>query len=138
MSSDSGLFSHSLLSWSIDDLPFCFTSIIVLSDKNSSRQCGYTAYDGGLCSILEDRSIQKLMFDCREDVDALKNLYNVRLDGILDVQLLEVMNRIRNSGYTTIRSLKHCLELFLSDKTIGIKNRSLTYIYIFKLFYTRP
>jgi hypothetical protein len=39
MSSDSGLFSHSLLSWSIDDLPFSFTSIIVLSDTNSSRQC---------------------------------------------------------------------------------------------------
>jgi exonuclease 3'-5' domain-containing protein 1 len=77
-----------------------------------------TAYDGGLCSILEDRSIQKLMFDCREDADALKHLYNVRLDGILDVQLLEVINRIRNRGYTTIRSLKHCLELFVSDKTM--------------------
>jgi hypothetical protein len=121
MSSDSGLFSHSLLSWDIDDLPFSFTSIIVLSDTNRSRQClriGNTAYDGGLRSILEDKSIQKLMFDCREDADALKHLYNVRLDGVLDVQLLEVMNRIRSIGYTTIRSLKHCLDLFVSDKTM--------------------
>ena len=39
---------------------------------------GSTAYDGGLRSILEDRSIQKLMFDCREDTDAIKHLYNVR------------------------------------------------------------
>ena len=88
---------------------------------------GSTVYDGGLCSILEDRSIQKLMFDCREDADALKHLYNVRLDGVLDVQLLEVMNRIRNRGYTTIRSLKHCLELFVSDKTmieVKLKGRS--------------
>ena len=88
---------------------------------------GSTVYDGGLCSILEDRSIQKLMFDCREDADALKHLYNVRLDGVLDVQLLEVMNRIRNRGYTKIRSLKHCLELFVSDKTmieVKLKGRS--------------
>ena len=79
---------------------------------------GNTAYDGELRSILEDKSIQKLMFDCREDADALKHLYNVRLDGVLDVQLLEVMDRIRHSGYTKIRSLKHCLELFVSDKTM--------------------
>jgi exonuclease 3'-5' domain-containing protein 1 len=67
------------------------------------------------------------MFDCREDADALKHLYNVRLDGVLDVQLLEVMNRIRNRGYTKIRSLKHCLELFVSDKTmieVKLKGRS--------------
>ena len=88
---------------------------------------GNTAYDGGLRFILEDRSIQKLMFDCREDADALKHLYNVRLDGVLDVQLLEVMDRIRNRGYTKIRSLKHCLELFVSDETmleVKLKGRS--------------
>jgi len=88
---------------------------------------GNTAYDGGLRSILEDRSIQKLMFDCREDADALKHLHNVRLDGVLDVQLLEVMNRINCRGYTTIRSLKHCIELFLSDRTmleVKLKGRS--------------
>jgi hypothetical protein len=48
----------------------------------------------------------------------LQALFYVRLDGVLDVQLLEVMDRIRNRGYTTIRSLKHCLELFVSDKTM--------------------
>ena len=79
---------------------------------------GNAAYDGGLRSILEDKSINKLMFDCREDADALKHLHNVRLDGVLDVQLLEVMNRIRHTGYTKIRSLMHCLELFVSDKTM--------------------
>ena len=59
-----------------------------------------------------------LMFDCREDADALKHLYNVRLDGVLDVQLLEVMDRIRYRGYTKIRSRMHCLELFVSDITM--------------------
>ena len=91
---------------------------------------GNTAYDGGLRSILEDKSIQKLMFDCREDADALEHLHNVRLDGVLDVQLLEVKNRIRQTGYTKIRSLKHCLELFVSDKTmleVKLKGRSSMY-----------
>jgi exonuclease 3'-5' domain-containing protein 1 len=88
---------------------------------------GSAVYDRGLRSILEDKSIKKLMFDCREDADALKHLYNVRLDGVLDVQLLEVMNRIIHRGYTKIRSLKHCLELFVSDKTmleVKLKGRS--------------
>jgi exonuclease 3'-5' domain-containing protein 1 len=85
------------------------------------------AYDRGLRSILEDKSINKLMFDCREDADALKHLYNVRLDGVLDVQLLEVMNRIIHRGYTKIRSLNHCLELFVSHETmlkVKLKGRS--------------
>jgi exonuclease 3'-5' domain-containing protein 1 len=93
---------------------------------------GSTAYDGGLRSILEDRSIQKLMFDCREDADALKHLYNVRLDGVLDVQLLEVMSRIIHRGYTKIRSLKHCLELFVSDKTVNFQKDQKTLTTVIK------
>ena len=88
---------------------------------------GNAAYDRGLRSILEDKSIKKLMFDCREDADALKHLYNVRLDGVLDVQLLEVMDRIIHTGYTKIRSLMHCLKVFVSDEImvqVKLKGRS--------------
>jgi exonuclease 3'-5' domain-containing protein 1 len=91
---------------------------------------GSAAYDRGLRSILEDKSIKKLMFDCREDADALKHLYNVRLDGVLDVQLLEVMNRIIHRGYTKIRSLIHCLKLFVFDEImLEVKLKGTTYMY---------
>ena len=33
------------------------------------------------------------MFDCRQDSDALWNQFNVKLTGVLDLQLLEVMYR---------------------------------------------
>jgi exonuclease 3'-5' domain-containing protein 1 len=82
---------------------------------------GYTAYDGGLCSILEDRSIQKLMFDCREDADALKHLYNVGLDGVLDVQLLEVMIPFGSCYPTSFidNSITKCIVKFEKRKDIN-------------------
>jgi hypothetical protein len=50
-------------------------------------------FDQGFCSLLVNKSIASLMFDCREDADTLEHLHNVRLDGVLDIQLLEVMRR---------------------------------------------
>ncbi|XP_052072720.1 piRNA biogenesis protein EXD1-like [Mytilus californianus] len=79
---------------------------------------GNSVFDDGLRSILEDSGLEKLMFDCREDADALLHLHKVKLDGVLDVQILEVNNRIYRNGYTKIRSLKHCLELYVNDDTL--------------------
>ncbi|XP_063447957.1 piRNA biogenesis protein EXD1-like [Mytilus trossulus] len=81
---------------------------------------GNSVFDDGLRSILEDSGIEKLMFDCREDADALLHIHKVKLNGVLDVQILEVNNRIHvyRNGYTKIRSLKHCLELFVNDNTL--------------------
>lgn len=81
---------------------------------------GNSVFDDGLRSILEDSGIEKLMFDCREDADALLHIHKVRLNGVLDVQILEVNNRIHvyRNGYTKIRSLKHCLELYVIDDTL--------------------
>ncbi|XP_063447956.1 piRNA biogenesis protein EXD1-like [Mytilus trossulus] len=81
---------------------------------------GNSVFDDGLRSILEDSGIEKLMFDCREDADALLHIHKVKLNGVLDVQILEVNNRIHvyRNGYTKIRSLKHCLEVFLEDDTL--------------------
>ncbi|XP_063396016.1 piRNA biogenesis protein EXD1-like [Mytilus trossulus] len=81
---------------------------------------GNSVFDDGLRSILEDSGIEKLMFDCREDADALLHIHKVKLNGVLDVQILEVNNRIHvyRNGYTKIRSLKHCLELFVTDNTL--------------------
>ncbi|VDI46491.1 exonuclease 3'-5' domain-containing protein 1 [Mytilus galloprovincialis] len=81
---------------------------------------GNSVFDDGLRTILEDSGIEKLMFDCREDADALLHLHKVKLDGVLDVQILEVSNRVHiyRNGYTKIRSLKHCLEEYVNDNTL--------------------
>ncbi|XP_063447945.1 piRNA biogenesis protein EXD1-like [Mytilus trossulus] len=81
---------------------------------------GDSVFDDGLRSILEDSGIEKLMFDCREDADALLHIHKVKLNGVLDVQILEVNNRIHvyRNGYTKIRSLKHCLEEYVKDDTL--------------------
>ncbi|XP_052777939.1 piRNA biogenesis protein EXD1-like [Mya arenaria] len=52
----------------------------------------------GLKEVLEDKNVMKLMFDCREDADALFNQFHVKLDGVLDIQLLEIMKRSQFEG----------------------------------------
>lgn len=54
---------------------------------------GPSAFDSGLKSLLEDPDAEKLMFDCRHDADALWHLYGVYLDGVLDLQLMDVLLR---------------------------------------------
>jgi len=46
---------------------------------------------------LEDPACQKLMFDCRRDSDALAHQFGVRIEGVLDVQLMDVALR-RKAG----------------------------------------
>lgn len=43
--------------------------------------------------ILESREVVKVFFDVRNDSDALSGLYNVRVEGIEDLQLLELASR---------------------------------------------
>lgn len=54
----------------------------------------------GLGEILQDKSIGKLMFDCREDSDALWHQFNIKLTGVLDLQLLEILYRRENDTAT--------------------------------------
>ncbi|KAG8927347.1 hypothetical protein FRC02_008264 [Tulasnella sp. 418] len=43
--------------------------------------------------ILEDEDIPKVFFDCRNDSDALYNLFQVDMKGVKDVQLMELATR---------------------------------------------
>ena len=54
-----------------------------------------TAFDHGLRDLLQsDRdTMTKLMFDCRNDSDALLHLFNVKLDGVLDLQVVDYLRR---------------------------------------------
>ena len=53
-------------------------------------------FSSGLGEILEDKSREKLTFDCRQDSDALWHQFKVKLSGVLDLQLLEVIYRREN------------------------------------------
>lgn len=48
-----------------------------------------------LKSLLEDKTVPKALFDCRNDSDALYNLYKVDMGGVIDLQLMELATRKR-------------------------------------------
>ena len=52
---------------------------------------GHLVFSSGLGEILEDKHCEKLTFDCRQDSDALWHQFKVKLSGVLDFQLLEVI-----------------------------------------------
>ncbi|TGJ84814.1 hypothetical protein E0Z10_g3982 [Xylaria hypoxylon] len=61
-----------------------------------------------LKSILESSSIPKVFFDVRRDSDALYSHYGIQLQGIQDLQLMELATRTH--GRTFISGLKKCIE----------------------------
>ena len=115
---------------------------------------GKAIFIGGLKEILEDSTQQKLSFDCRQDSDALWHQFNVKLAGVVDIQLLEVMYRRENptseslkvpkppsktkfgrykrrSNLTDqiekINGYQRCLKLYLEDdKLVEVKNSGRT------------
>lgn len=107
---------------------------------------GKAIFSSGLREILEDNSQEKLMFDCRQDSDALWHQFNVKLTGVFDLQLLEIMYRRENSGSASkpsstkykrrkqktdevenINGYRRCLELYVEDKNfIKVKDEGNT------------
>lgn len=95
---------------------------------------GQAVFSEGLGEILEDKSREKLMFDCRQDSDALWHQFNVKLTGVLDLQLLEILCRHRRTAsgsqssarnkrrrcqitdeVENISGFRRCLERYLGD-----------------------
>ncbi|KAI1812342.1 ribonuclease H-like protein [Poronia punctata] len=64
-----------------------------------------------LKSILESRTIPKVFFDVRCDSDALFSHYNIRLQGIQDLQLMEFATRQTRKSF--ISGLKKCIDMDL-------------------------
>ncbi|XP_060083371.1 uncharacterized protein LOC132562635 [Ylistrum balloti] len=102
---------------------------------------GKQVFDDGLRDILEDKTKEKLMFDCRGDADILFHRYKVNLSGVLDLQLLEVMQRNKSlcsssssaSGHRrstqtddveNIYGLQRCIEIYMDDKKMVGKEKS--------------
>ena len=65
---------------------------------------GQLVFSSELGEILEDKSRQKLMFDCRQDSDALWHQFNIKLTGVLDLQLLEIIYRRENAPATAAKT----------------------------------
>ena len=125
---------------------------------------GQLVFTSGLGEILEDKSREKLMFDCRQDSDALWHQFKIKLTGVLDLQLLEVMyrcnpmdtpaytpqfstkknRRIRRSQLTdeveNIYGFRDCIEEYVEDeKMVNIKDEgSKLFKYSRKVWTRRP
>ena len=110
------------------------------------QKLGQATFSSGLGEILEDKSHKKLMFDCRQDSDALWHQFKVKLSGVLDLQLLEVIYRRENPSASTTKTpqsssknkrggrrnrrsqrtdevekiygFRRCLELYLQDENL--------------------
>lgn len=63
-----------------------------------------------LKSLLESASITKVFFDVRNDADALCAHYGIHLQGVHDLQLMEVASR-RHSSKARISGLARCIEV---------------------------
>ncbi|KAL9622571.1 MAG: hypothetical protein Q9160_003068 [Pyrenula sp. 1 TL-2023] len=61
-----------------------------------------------LKQILESAEIPKVIFDVRNDSDALHALFGIRLAGMQDLQLMELATRTRSMMY--VNSLGQCIE----------------------------
>jgi len=81
---------------------------------------GQLVFSSGLGEILEDKSREKLTFDCRQDSDALWHQFEVKLSGVLDLQLLEVIYRRENP---TASSTVDAPRFSTTNKRGGRRNR---------------
>ena len=105
---------------------------------------GRVIFSSGLGEILADKFREKLMFDCRQDSDALWHQFHIKLAGVLDLQLLEVIYRRENAsaktrfstrnrrsqrtrrtgGVENINGFRRCIELYVKDeKLVKIKDK---------------
>ena len=58
----------------------------------------------------------KLMFDCRDVSDSLLHCHDVMLDGVLDIQLLEIVHRRKfYLNHELLRDFEECLETYAND-----------------------
>lgn len=89
-------------------LPFDRTYILDVHTLRS--QCFSTAGKSGhtLRDILEDGAIPKVFFDIRNDSDALYSLFGINVNGIHDLQLMELATRTFERR--VVSGLSKCIE----------------------------
>ena len=73
-------------------------TLLTISTKEKAyvfdiMKLGKEAFELGLKSLLENKEQTKLMFDCRRDSDAMYHQFGVKLSGVLDLQIMEILYR---------------------------------------------
>ena len=86
--------------------------IIYLVDVHTLGEAAFSSprpgQDTSLRAILESPSIKKVIFDVRNDSDALYSHYGISLAGVQDLQLMELATRIWSKKY--VAGLAKCIE----------------------------
>ncbi|KAL4948509.1 ribonuclease H-like domain-containing protein [Aspergillus filifer] len=77
--------------------------------KTAFRTPGLKEKSSTFKSILEDRAIQKVFFDVRNDSDALYAHFGIHLAGVQDIQLHEFVTRPHKGG-RFVSSLAKCID----------------------------
>ena len=86
-------------------------NIVYLVDIHCLRGAAFTTTNGGgisLKAIFESSAIPKVCFDVRNDSDALFGEYQISVNSIEDLQLMELANR--KGSKTFVAALAKCIE----------------------------
>jgi exonuclease 3'-5' domain-containing protein 1 len=77
---------------------------------------GKALFDQGLRAVLEDTKSIKIFFDARRDSDAMYHQFGVKLQCVLDCQILDLALRKQSGLNSKFRTgLSACLENYLPD-----------------------
>ncbi|XP_063674245.1 piRNA biogenesis protein EXD1-like [Bolinopsis microptera] len=104
---------------------------------------GSQGFDNGLRDLFENPLITKLMFDCRQDTDALYHIFGVNIDGLVDVQLMDVFHSLNkqpkdrlparsapnywsevDKSITRVRGLGACIQTILGNEDVQTEKRN--------------
>ncbi|KAG8991739.1 hypothetical protein FRB94_003584 [Tulasnella sp. JGI-2019a] len=85
-----------------------------------------TSENRTLQSLLQDASIPKVLFDCRNDTDALYNIYKVDMKGVIDLQLMELATRKGHKRFVNglARTIRDYAELSPEDLEIWTNTKT--------------
>ena len=101
--------------------------IDVLSLGHAAFRTGSTSGNSmTLQRILEDAGIQKLLWDCRSDSEALHHHLGIELDGVIDLQLLDLATATKRRDRKKLRALGVSLlqRFFKGDTALSTEWRS--------------
>ena len=70
-------------------------------------------------AVLENRSIAKAFFDVRNDSDALYHQFNIYLQGVVDLQLMQL--RTRTGSRRLLNGLARCLESYFAKSRMIVE-----------------
>ncbi|USW48083.1 Putative 3'-5' exonuclease domain, ribonuclease H-like superfamily [Septoria linicola] len=87
-----------------------------------------TTHETTLTKVLQDWSIKKAIFDCRSDSDVLFAHHKIALDGVIDLQLLEIATSRTRKNAQKLNSLSSCIgrlnmQKSARDHVLEIKER---------------